>query len=141
MDIQPTTTLDTYKGLVSAGFSEDQAEAVVRSVNSSNLNLATKEELSNEIMGVKGEIGLLRKDMEAMGTELRSEIRDVRKDMEIMGSDIRKDMRAMNDELRVELKGDIAALANDMNTKFNTLVITLTGLIICVVGLIISIKL
>lgn len=111
MDIQPITTLDTYKGLVNAGFSENQAEAVIRSVNTSNLNLATSEELSTEIMRVKSEIALFRKDVELQLSELRT-----------------------------ELKADIASLVNDMNKRFNALIYTQLGLILAVAGLVVSIK-
>ena len=84
--------LKTMKALRTATFDEDQAEAIVESIDDAQRHLATKEDLNLAIGGLrtdmeKMELGL-RADMEKMGLSLRA-------DMERMRADIQSDFKRL----------------------------------------------
>ncbi len=83
-------TLKYSESLKEAGVDEKQAAAHAHALrNAIEDDLASKSDL-------KQEVGLLRSDMEKMGTELRS-------DMEKMGTELRSDMEKMETRLMGEI--------------------------------------
>ena len=65
------------KTLTGAGFTENQAEALINAVGERHEDLATKADLKNEITAVRVEIAALR-------TELKEDIAAVRADMQAL---------------------------------------------------------
>jgi uncharacterized membrane protein len=86
MTVMPLDTHAYFKKLVATGLSETQAEAIASGLISGlTENLATKEELHNEI-------ALLRGDMNAMESRLRGEMAE-------LSGDLRGEMGAMEARL------------------------------------------
>ena len=79
------------KTLTGAGFTEDQAEALINAVGERNEDLATKAdlfatkaELREEIADVRSEIATVRAEVATVRTELKEDIAAVRADMQAL---------------------------------------------------------
>ena len=107
------------KKLTGAGFSEDQAEALIDAVRDEQEALATKADM----LAVRAD---LREEISALRTELKEDIADLRaevkEDITVLRAELKEDMTVLRAEvkeditvLRAELKEDIAVLRADNN--------------------------
>ena len=111
-------TITEVRRLRDAGFGQDQAEALARSIHAGVTGgVATKADLAMAGAG-------LRADMERLGGELRTEIASVRTEI----ADLRTELKGDHADLRTELKGDIAGLRTGIaSVRGDLLWIKLTG--------------
>lgn len=89
------------KRLTGAGFSEDQAEALIDAVGDEHEALANKADM----LAIRAD---LREEISALRAELKE-------DMAVLRAELKEDLAA----LRAELKEDIAALRADNNAIRN----------------------
>ena len=108
-------TLKASRRLRDAGFEEKQADALVNAfAEDIGANLATKDDIAL----LKGDIALLRKDMdsgfESLRKDMTSGFESLRKDMTGEIESLRKDMTSENAALRQDMTGQIESLRKDM---------------------------
>ena len=108
-------TLKASRRLRDAGFEEKQANALVYAfAEDIGANLATKDDIAL----LKGDIALLRKDMdsgfESLRKDMTSGFESLRKDMTGEIESLRKDMTSENAALRQDMTGQIESLRKDM---------------------------
>lgn len=96
------------KKLTGAGFSEDQAEALIDAVRDEQEALATKADL----LAVRAD---LREEISALRTELKEDIATLRAELKEDIGALRAETKEDIAVLRAELKEDIAVLRADNN--------------------------
>ncbi len=96
------------KKLTGAGFSEDQAEALIDAVRDEQEALATKADLLAVRADLREEISALRAEVKEDIAALRAELKE---DMAALRTEVKEDIAA----LRAESKEDIAVLRADNN--------------------------
>ena len=114
-DMVAFDTLKASRRLRDAGFEEKQANALVYAfAEDIGANLATKDDIAL----LKGDIALLRKDMdsgfESLRKDMTAEIRSLRKDMTSENAALRQDMTGQIESLRKDMTSGNAALRQDM---------------------------
>lgn len=102
MGMPTMNTLDYVAQLKSAGFSEEQAEAIARSPDYNarqwmEEKFATKDDL-------KHEFGQLRAELKQEIGEVRSDVKSLRSDMEKGHSSLKHEMGELRSDMQLELQ-------------------------------------
>jgi len=120
-------TLKASRRLRDAGFEEKQANALVYAfAEDIGANLATKDDIAL----LKGDIALLRKDMdsgfESLRKDMTAEIESLRKDMTSENAALRQDMELLEQRLKLR----IALAAGGATTMILTALGIIAGIIV-----------
>jgi acyl-CoA synthetase (NDP forming) len=86
--------LDTHEAvekMVEAGASKKMAEAIVKTLNSSSDNLATKQ----DIREVRSEIKEIRSEIQVLEVSLRSEIAEVKTELKADIAEVRSELKVL----------------------------------------------
>jgi uncharacterized small protein (DUF1192 family) len=81
--------LDTHEAvekIVEAGASKKMAEAIVKTLNSSNDNLATKNDLLLTKSELKSDIAAVRSEIAEVKSELKADIAEVRSEIKVLAT-------------------------------------------------------
>ena len=121
-------TLKASRRLRDAGFEEKQADALVNAfAEDIGANLATKDDIAL----LKGDIALLRRDMdsgfESLRKDMTGEIESLRKDMTAGNAALRQDMELLEQRLKLRMALAVGGAA--------TMILTALGII---AGIIVS---
>ena len=120
-------TLKASRRLRDAGFEEKQANALVYAfAEDIGANLATKDDIAL----LKGDIALLRRDMdsgfESLRKDMTAEIESLRKDMTSENAALRQDMELLEQRLKLR----IALAAGGATTMILTALGIIAGIIV-----------
>ncbi len=138
-----TQVLDTYrevKELVSSGFVEEQAQAVVSlQARILNENVASKQDIAlvqRDIEKTRADIEALRlatqkdieiihKDIESFRAETRKDIEIIHKDIESLRAETSKDIES----LRLEIKKDMLLLSSQLTVRVGAMLVAAVGIL------------
>ena len=107
-------SLQQFDDLKSAGFSEEQARAILQTASWSSASKADLEVVKIEL---QRDIEIVKRDVEAVRTELKRDIEIIKRDVEAVRTELKKDIEIIKrdvEAVRTELKRDIETVRAEL---------------------------
>ncbi len=114
----PFDTKATYEDFRQSGFSEAQAESLLRAVAHAEERTATKKDLDLMRNGLKQDIDLLRADLDQLDTRLTSRIDQLDTRLGSRMDGLERELEAVEDRLSRKLWARLTSLFDYYNNGF-----------------------
>ncbi|MCY4436682.1 MAG: DUF1640 domain-containing protein [Chloroflexi bacterium] len=133
---------DTHKAvktLTGAGFSENQAEALIDAVSEARGDAATNDDLQASEQALRADLQAseqaLRADLQASEQALRADLQTLRADLQASDQAIRADMQVMEERLRKHIAEQLGKQTFQLLVAISALAGVVSGIVIAVLKL------